>query len=79
VGFFKAFFKMAAYNSNEIVDIILVLGETGRNYCKTERLYRNRYPFRWYPNAMQIRRILLRKRKRVRKRNRKQINAEHDR
>jgi len=69
---------MAAYSSNEIVDIILVLGETGRNYCKAEGLYRNRYPFRRYPNAMQIRRILLRERRRIRKRNRKQINAEDD-
>jgi len=69
---------MAAYSSNEIVDIILVLGEAGRNYCKAEGLYRNRYPFRRYPNAMQIRRILLRERRRIRKRNRKQINAEDD-
>ena len=30
------------------------------------------------PNAMQIRRILLRKCRRIRKRNRKQINAEDD-
>jgi len=60
VGFFKAFFKMAAYSSNEIVDIILVLSEAGQNYCRAKRLYRNRYPFRRYPNAMQIRRILLR-------------------
>jgi len=36
VGFFKAFFKMAAHNSIEIVDIILVLDEAGRNYCKAE-------------------------------------------
>jgi len=33
---------MAAYSLNEIVDIILVFGEAGRNYCKAERLYRNR-------------------------------------
>ncbi|KYN14611.1 hypothetical protein ALC57_13185 [Trachymyrmex cornetzi] len=43
---------MAAYSSNEIVDIILVLGEAKQNYCKAERLYRNRYPFRRHPNAM---------------------------
>jgi len=67
---------MAAYSSNEIVDIILVLDEAG-NYCKAERLYRNRYPFRRHPNAMQIR-ILLQERRRIRKRNRKQINAEDD-
>jgi len=29
VGFFKAFFEMAAYSSNEIVDIIFVLDEAG--------------------------------------------------
>jgi len=35
VGFFKVFFKMVAYSSNEIkVDIILVLGEAGQNYCR---------------------------------------------
>jgi len=36
MGFFKAFFKMAAYSSNEIVDIILMLDEAGRNYCRAE-------------------------------------------
>jgi len=66
-----------AYNSNEIIDIILVLGEAGQNYCRAERLYRNRYPFRRHLNAIQIRRILLRERRRIRKRNRKQINAEN--
>jgi len=45
---------MIAYSdSNEIVDIIFVLDEIGRNYCRVEKLYRNRYPFR-HPNAMQI-------------------------
>jgi len=69
---------MAAYSSNEIVDIILVLSEAGRNYCRAERLYCNKYPFRRHPNAIQIRRILLREGRRIRKRNRKQINAEND-
>ena len=55
-----------------------MLGEAGRNYCRAERLYRNRYSFRRHPDAMQIRRILLRERRRIRKRNRKQINAEDD-
>jgi len=45
-GFFKAFFKIAVYSSNEIVDVIPVLGEARRNYCKTERLYHNKYQFR---------------------------------
>jgi len=65
VGFFKSFFKMAAYSSNEIVDIILVLDEARRNYCRAERLYRNRYSFRRHPHAMQIRRILLREHRRI--------------
>ncbi|KAL6268071.1 hypothetical protein P5V15_001159 [Pogonomyrmex californicus] len=51
---------MVAYSSNEIIDIILVFGEAGQNNCRVERLYCNRYPFRRHPNAMQIRRILLR-------------------
>jgi len=33
---------MIAYNSNEIVNIIHMLGEAGLNYCRAERLYRNR-------------------------------------
>jgi len=37
MGFFKAFFKMAAYSSNEIIDIIFVLGEAGRNYCRAQK------------------------------------------
>jgi len=45
VDFFKAFVKMAAYL------IILVFGEVRWNYCRAERLYRNRYPFRRHPNA----------------------------
>jgi len=69
---------MAAYSSTEIVDIILVLDEAERNYCRAERLYGNRYPFRRHSNAMQIRRILLRERRRIYKRNRKQINVEDD-
>jgi len=48
---------MAAYSSNEIVDIIPVLGEAGQNYCREERLYHNRYLFRRHLNAMQMRRI----------------------
>jgi len=43
-------------------------------------LYRNRHPFRRHSNAsaMQIRRILLQERRRIRNRNRKQINVEDD-
>jgi len=69
---------MAAYSSNEVVDIIFVFGEAERNYCRAERFYHNKYSFRRHPNAMQIRRILLRERRRIRKRNRKQINTEDD-
>jgi len=60
---------MVAYSSNEIVNIILVLGEAGWNYCRAERLYHNRYPFKRHPNTMQIRKILLRKRRKICKRN----------
>jgi len=42
-----------------------------------EQKDRNRYPFR-HTNAMQIRKILLRERRRIRKRNHKQINSEDD-
>jgi len=79
--FFQFFYISRLFRSffqNEIVDIILILGEAGQNYCRAEKLYRNRYPFRRHPNAMQIRRILLQERRRIHKRNRKQINAEHD-
>jgi len=55
-----------------------VLSETERNYCRAERLYRNRYLFRRHPSAMQIRRILLRECRRIHKRNHKQINTEDD-
>ena len=69
---------MAAYSSNEIVDIIFVLGEAERNYCRAEKLYRNIYPFRRHPNTMKIRRILLQERRKIRKKNCKQINAADD-
>ena len=69
---------MAAYSSNEIVDIIFVLDKAGQNYCRAERLYRNEHPFRQHPNAIQIRRLLLRERRRIRKRICKQINAKND-
>jgi len=54
-----------------------VVGEAERNYCRAERLYRNRYPFRRQPNAIQIRKIL-RERRKIRKKNLKQISAEDD-
>jgi len=72
---------MAAYSSNEIVDIILVLGKAGflaDEIIVEQTLYCNRYPFRRHLNAMQIRRILLRERRRIHKRNHKQTNAEAD-
>jgi len=48
---------MSAYSSNEIVDIILVLGEAERNYCKAERCIVIDIRLD-DPNIMQIRRIL---------------------
>jgi len=64
---------MTAYSSNEIVDIILVLGEAGRN-CRAKNCIV--IDIRLNDIQMQIRRILLRKR--IHKQNRKQINAEDD-
>jgi len=42
---------MDAYSLNEIVDIILMFSEAGRNHCRAERLYCDRYPFRRHPNV----------------------------
>ena len=40
---------MAGYTPNEIVDILLVLGESHRNYRNASRLYAQRYPDRRHP------------------------------
>jgi len=64
-------FKIVNYSSNEIVDIILVLDRF--NYRRTKKLHYNRYRC---PNAIQIKKILLREHTRIRRRNRK--NTEQD-
>ena len=49
---------MGDYSPNEIVDILLVLGECHRFYKRAAVLYRRRYPMRLHhPNASAIRKI----------------------
>jgi len=46
------------YNSNEIVDIIMVLGECNNNFCTAARRYAERFPIRRHPsNHRTIRRV----------------------
>ena len=47
---------MADYPPNEIVDMIVVLGESQNNYRATARLYAERYPDRRPPNDRAMRR-----------------------
>lgn len=49
---------MPDYTSNEIVDIILALGECHGNYAQAARLYRNRFPDRRHPNDRTIARLV---------------------
>jgi len=66
---------MPDYTSNEIVDIILVLGECHNNYRQAAVLYRNRFLHRRHPNHCMISRFVLRQRQRQRqKRQRRRIN-----
>jgi len=41
---------MADYRPNEIVDIIMILGENRNNYAGAVRLYAEHYPNRRYPS-----------------------------
>jgi len=43
---------MPDYNSNEIVDILLVLGECRGNYRRTAALYHQRFSRRKHPVLM---------------------------
>jgi len=52
--------------------ILFLLGEAGRNYCRTERVID--HPFRRHPNADKKNFIT----RAFRKRNREQINVEDD-
>jgi len=59
---------MPDYNSNEIVDKLLVLGECRGNYRRAAALYYQRFP-RWrHSNDSMIRIIERRERRRIRKR-----------
>jgi len=53
---------MADYPPNEIVDMILVLGECHNNYDAASRLYAERFPDRRHPNNTTIRRLTQRAR-----------------
>src|SRR5580765_557072 len=66
------------YSRNEIVDILLVLGEARRNYRAAARLYRLRYPDRRCPNDRQIQRIELRERTLAQRRVRRRRVPEDD-
>jgi len=67
---------MPDYTSNEIVDIILILGECHNNYRQAAVLYHNRFPHRRHSNHCMISRLVLRQRQRQRqKRQRRCINV----
>jgi len=70
-GLFQSFFSKWSLIVEMKSLILFCLMKLDEIY-RAERLYHNGYPFRWHPNAMQIR-ILLRECRRIRKRNRKQI------
>jgi len=48
---------MAEYPPNEIVDIIMILGECHNNFRAATRRYAERFPIRRHPNHRTIRRI----------------------
>ena len=48
---------MPDYTANEIVDILLILGECRRNYGEASRLYRARFLQRQHPDHTVIRDI----------------------
>jgi len=48
---------MADFLSNEIVDMIRILGEAGSNYSAAERLYAERYLSRCHPCRKTIRKL----------------------
>ena len=56
---------MGDYTPAEIVDILLILGETRGNYREVARLYVIRYPDRRHPNAARIRLLELRARRKT--------------
>lgn len=54
---------MPDYSANEIVDILLILGECRRNYRRAAALYRRRFPLRQHPNHTAIRKVEMRSRR----------------
>ena len=68
---------MPDYSANEIVDILLILGQCRRNYREASRLYRVRFPQRQHPAHTVIRDIELRGRQGNFVRRRRTLN-EHD-
>lgn len=67
---------MPDYTANDIVDILLVLGECQRNYVQASILYAARFPERRHPNDTVIRNIELRGRQGKFARKRRSILAE---
>jgi len=51
---------MSNFPQNEVVDILLILGECHRTYRSAARVYARRYPDRWHPTDRQIRNIEIR-------------------
>jgi len=67
---------MPDYTLNEIVNIILVLGERHNNYRQAAVLYRNWFPHKRHPNHCMIFRLVLRQQQCHRqKRQRHRINV----
>jgi len=52
---------MADYCSNEIVDMIMILGKSRNNYAAAARLYAERYLNRRHPSNVTIQKPLLKK------------------
>lgn len=66
---------MPDYSRSEIVDILLVLGESRHNFRRAAQLYRQRFPDRaHHPNFSAIRFIEIRERRRVIRRVRRRRN-----
>lgn len=66
---------MPDYSPNEIVDILLILGECRHNYRRAAALYRRRFPRRQLPNAATIRNIEIRIRRGNLRRQRRKYNG----
>lgn len=48
------FYRMANYSADEVVEILLTLGECNRNYRAAARLYAERFPNQRHPSHRQI-------------------------